>query len=103
MIDSVLRARRERRTVSAMIEIYCRGNHAPAGAPCAGCLELLEYAHRRLDACPFAREKPTCARCTVHCYDRAHRERVRAVMRYSGPRMLVWHPVLALLHAFRRS
>ncbi len=26
------------------------------------------------------------------------RERVRAVMRYAGPRMLLCHPILALLH-----
>jgi hypothetical protein len=26
------------------------------------------------------------------------RERVRAVMRYAGPRMLLRHPILAVLH-----
>ena len=51
-----------------------------------------------LDRCPFGEEKTTCARCPVHCYKPAMRERVRAVMRYAGPRMLLRHPILALQH-----
>jgi hypothetical protein len=34
----------------------------------------------------------------VHCYRAQQRERIRRVMRYSGPRMLLAHPLLALLH-----
>ena len=37
-------------------------------------------------------------KCPVHCYEAAMRERVRQVMRYAGPRMLLRHPILALLH-----
>ena len=55
-------------------------------------------AERRLEKCPFAEEKPTCVKCPVHCYEAVMRERVRQVMRYAGPRMLLRHPVLALLH-----
>jgi hypothetical protein len=32
------------------------------------------------------------------CYTPDMRERIRAVMRFSGPRMLLHHPWLALMH-----
>jgi hypothetical protein len=89
---------RERRTVEAMIDLYCRAQHSGEGAPCAACADLLAYAQARLDACPFADDKATCARCPVHCYKPAMREQIREVMRYAGPRMLLHHPVLAVLH-----
>jgi len=34
----------------------------------------------------------------VHCYNAEMRERVRVMMRWSGPRMLLRHPVIAILH-----
>ena len=89
---------RERVTVDKMIELYCRGNHAPQGGLCAECAGLSEYAHQRLEKCVFGAEKPTCANCPVHCYKPEMRAKIRAVMRYSGPRMLLHHPVLALRH-----
>ena len=93
------RLARERRTIDAMIRLYCRDHHAPPGRDlCPECRELLEYAEQRLERCPFQQGKTTCAKCPVHCYRPAMRERVRAVMRYAGPRMLRRHPVLALLH-----
>lgn len=89
---------RERRTVDAMVLIYCRGHHGTGGGPCDGCLELRGYAHARLERCRYQDAKPTCARCPVHCYRPDMRERVREVMRYSGPRMMLRHPVLAVAH-----
>lgn len=100
------RRRREERTIAVMVGMYCR-DHGHAGrrpglrgdeALCPDCGDLLAYARRRLDACPFGDEKPTCAACPVHCYAPARRERVREVMRYSGPRMLLRHPVLGVAH-----
>ena len=73
--------------------------HHPAGRPlCDECRQLHEYAMARLDRCPFGAGKTTCARCTVHCYKPQMRERIGAAMRYAGPRMLLRHPILALLH-----
>ncbi|MEA1952364.1 MAG: nitrous oxide-stimulated promoter family protein [Planctomycetota bacterium] len=89
---------REARTLSAMARIYCKAHHGRRGELCGECSELLEYAQTRLACCPFGADKPTCAKCSVHCYEPAMRERVRAVMRYSGPRMILCHPLLALLH-----
>lgn len=96
------RIRQEKRTIDAMLGIYCRDLHgsqseARAGL-CAACARLQDYAHRRLDTCPFQEEKPVCNRCEVHCYSQSMREQVRQVMRYAGPRMPLRHPWLAFLH-----
>jgi hypothetical protein len=101
------RLAREEKTIAAMIALYCRDHHAGvpsatgaanAAGLCPECAELLDYARLRLERCRYGAEKPTCANCETHCYRPAMRERVRAVMRYSGPRMLARHPVLAVAH-----
>jgi hypothetical protein len=92
------RMAREKRTITAMIRIYCRGRHRSDGELCAECDALRQYAMRRLDRCPFGPDKPTCAKCPVHCYKPQMREHVREVMRFAGPRMLQRHPVLAVRH-----
>jgi hypothetical protein len=89
---------RERRTIDAMVRIYCRYHHGTRGELCRECADLHEYALLRLDRCRYQDGKPTCANCPVHCYRPDMRERVREVMRYSGPRMLLRHPYLALAH-----
>jgi hypothetical protein len=92
------RLARELRTIEAMLKIACRDPHAPTAGLCADCTALLDYAARRLAACPFGEAKPTCANCRIHCYGPREREAVREMMRYAGPRMLLRHPVLALAH-----
>ena len=91
------RLQRERRTIAAMIAIYCRDHHHAQGL-CAECAALEAYASERLDRCVYGPEKPTCVNCPIHCYKREKREAVREVMRYAGPRMLRRHPILALTH-----
>jgi superfamily II helicase len=83
-------------TVTTMIEIYCKGNHGQEEL-CDECFELAEYADLRVKNCKFGDEKPVCAKCTVHCYKPEMREKIREVMRYSGPRMIK-HPVMLLKH-----
>ena len=43
--------------------------------------------------------KTFCSACKVHCYSKENKEKIRKVMRYAGPRMLLYHPVLAIKHA----
>ena len=92
------RRARELKTLQAMVRMYCRGHHGGGTPFCAECAGLLDYASRRLDRCVFGDAKPTCANCVVHCYSADMRERVRSVMRWAGPRMLIRHPILALFH-----
>ena len=60
---------RERRTIEKMVEIYCSDHHGVA----------------------------TDSLC-ADCYKPAQREQVKVIMRYAGPRMLLRHPVLAIMH-----
>ena len=93
---------KEQYVVEEMIRLYCRKNHSKedgrAGQICPDCQELLDYAKQRSQKCPFMEEKTFCANCKVHCYKPEMREQIRQVMRYSGPRMLLYHPVLAVWH-----
>lgn len=97
---------REWETLEAMIKIHCRDHHGAKAALCVECQELLNYAGVRLERCRFGAEKPTCAKCPVHCYQPARREQVKAVMRHAGPRMICEHPVMSLRHwldGFRKA
>jgi hypothetical protein len=96
-----LRARHieiEKQTVSAMIALYCRGHRHEN--PCAECEALEDYALQRLDKCPYGNEKPSCKDCPIHCYKSAMREKIKEVMRYSGPRMLWKYPWLSIRYKF---
>lgn len=97
---SCSRIEEERRTVETMIRFYCRHKEGNREL-CPACESLLKYANARLNGCPFWRDKRTCRLCKVHCYGRKEREQIRRVMRYAGPRMMFYHPVLALRHLFR--
>jgi hypothetical protein len=97
--------KREQNTVEHMIGIFCRDHHHPAGKYptkgyklCDECRGLAEYARFRLKNCPFQENKTTCGNCPIHCYKPKMREKIREVMRYSGPRMIWHHPFLALGH-----
>ncbi|MDO5336298.1 MAG: nitrous oxide-stimulated promoter family protein [Eubacteriales bacterium] len=90
---------KEQRVVKEMISLYCRKNHnTRSDCLCPSCSELSDYAHKRSEKCPFMEKKTFCANCKVHCYKPEMRERIRTVMRFSGPRMLLYHPCLALWH-----
>lgn len=94
----------ETRMVREMITLYCRKNHQHEKLGnrdeklCPRCLELLEYSILRSQKCPFIEEKTFCSNCKVHCYKPAMREQIRAVMKFSGPRMLFVHPIMAIHH-----
>jgi hypothetical protein len=95
------RLKREYRTMECMVEIWCADRHQEAHAadgPCEECRKFLAYAARRLEKCPYGENKPTCAKCPIHCYKRAPREHAREIMRYAGPKMTYRHPWLALMH-----
>lgn len=60
--------------------------------------EVLSYAMTRLSYCQFGEEKPTCKVCPVHCYKKNYKEKMKTIMRYSGPRMLMYHPIMSIEH-----
>ena len=96
------RMTREGKTVAIMIGLHCRSQHG-ADRLCSECGALLAYTEERLEKCPFQEGKTTCAKCPVHCFKPVMRDKIKAVMRYSGPRMLRTHPILAMRHFIDRS
>lgn len=88
---------REKATVSMMIALYCRKNHG-GHALCPDCAALDAYARQRSDRCPMMETKTFCSNCKIHCYRPDMRARIREVMRFSGPRMIFHHPIMALRH-----
>lgn len=89
---------REKKLVSQMIAYYCRKKHHPKSGLCKTCEALDQYAKSRSDHCPMMAEKTFCSTCKVHCYKAEMRDRIRQVMRFSGKRMLLHHPVAVLSH-----
>ncbi|MFX1303891.1 MAG: nitrous oxide-stimulated promoter family protein [Promethearchaeota archaeon] len=93
---------KEKKTIKTMIRMYCKKRHDPEKQFCDDCLELLEYASKRLEYCQYGDNKPTCEKCPIHCYKPEMREKVRKVMRYSGPKMIYTHPIMGFRHLFKK-
>lgn len=87
----------EKRIVAQMIQLYCKKQHHRSDL-CRDCREVLSYAIDRSSHCPFMESKTFCSNCKVHCYRPEMRAKIRKIMRFSGPRMLLYHPVLAVSH-----
>ena len=89
---------KEKLIVGEMIKLYCKKHHKNKNGLCAECKELKEYAEMRSDKCPFMETKTFCSNCKVHCYKNDMRRQIRDVMRFSGPRMMFHHPIMAVEH-----
>lgn len=89
---------REFQTIKAMVEIYCRAHQHGPFSECKECQEFLEYAYTRLDRCPYGQNKPTCNKCPVHCYKPHLKAKAKEIMVFSGPKMLLPHPIMAIRH-----
>ena len=94
------RIKGEQQVVEQMIRLYCRKKEGNKEL-CPACIELLQYTKARLEHCKFGEGKTTCRKCPVHCYRPEMREQIRKVMRWSGPRMILYHPITAIKHLIR--
>jgi len=115
---------KEKKTLLLMIELFCKKHHSskshiqsseplvqrskfnvidtdsPVQSPklCIECQELFEYAIDKTSNCPLKENKSLCSKCHIHCFDKNHREKIKKVMRYSGPRILFSNPILSFTH-----
>ena len=94
------RIEEEKFIVKLMIQMYCRHKRHDEEL-CRQCSELLDYALLRLDKCRFAANKPTCKKCPVHCYRQDMRELIQTIMQKTGPKMILYHPIIAIKHMVR--
>lgn len=99
-MHKLLRIQEEKETVELMIRLYCRQKEGNKEL-CDSCKTLLKYAHERLSRCPFQENKKTCRLCSIHCYKPHLKKQMQVVMRYAGPRMIIYHPIAAIKHLWR--
>ena len=59
------------------------------------------YAMDKINKCPMMKTKTFCSQCKIHCYQKEKQQQIKKVMRYSGPRMIFYHPILAIKHALK--
>ena len=97
-MDVQTKREREKKLVSQMIALYCKKKHHTRDGLCRECAALEAYARQRSEKCPFMETKTFCSNCPVHCYKADMREKIRKVMAFSGPWMLLYHPVTAIRH-----
>jgi predicted amidophosphoribosyltransferase len=93
----------EIKTVKRMIDLYCRGHHGSKGNLCNECRALFDGITKRLERCPLRKNKPFCSKCPVHCYQPDKREKIKAVMKYSGPMMVYRHPILVIRYFMKKK
>ena len=91
------RIEKEKEIIELMIRLYCRKRLHTTTLP-QKYADLLDYARKRLTYCRFGENKTSCKRCPVHCYASEKREMIRQVMRWCGPRMLIYHPIITIRH-----
>jgi hypothetical protein len=84
----------EKNTVEKMISLFCRRMHNRE-EKCPSCMALIYYTHLRLDKCPYGPTKSVCSSCAKTCYLPEMQERFSEVIRFSGPRLVLHHPILA--------
>ena len=92
---------REKKVISEMVKLYCRKNHKKREL-CDECKEVLNYSLKRIDNCKFMETKTFCSNCKNPCYSPKMKEKVKQIMKFSGPRMLFHHPLLVIYHIISR-
>ena len=95
------RIENEKAVVGKMIRLYYR-HKLGLLEPSTEELELVCYAQQRLSRCKFGEKKPACKKCPIHCYRPDMRAKIRDVMRWAGPRMIIYDPIAAIKHILNK-
>jgi hypothetical protein len=103
VIKSVNVIERDKEIINKMIHLYCKKKHKSKGCLCSECEDLLEYSCDRLSNCVYLENKPVCKNCDIHCYSPAMKDWIIRVMKYSGPRMIIYHPFDIMYYLSRKS
>lgn len=95
------RIEREQQTVRKMIELYCR-HCLNTDTMSDEYQHLADFACSRLEHCKYGENKTDCKNCPTHCYPHKEREQIREVMRWVGPRMIIYSPKDAIIHSLHK-
>lgn len=93
-----LKREKEKQNVEFMVKLYCKKKHKCKKQLCADCQALLDYSKLRTSKCPHMQTKTFCAFCKTPCYKPDMKQKMREVMRFSGPRTIFYHPISAIKH-----
>ena len=85
----------EKETLREMVTLYCRHRLKATSMP-EPYEQLVDYAYKRLERCRWGTKKPNCHQCRVHCYAPDKRQQVREIMKWAGPRMIIYAPIKAM-------
>lgn len=94
------RISKEKEVIHKMISVYCKKKHKNKEL-CSECQALQTYAFKRIELCRYKESKKFCNRCSTPCYAKKQKEQIRKVMRFSGPRMLFYHPITVIKHLLK--
>lgn len=96
---------RDRRTLEAIGQIYCSGNHASAakdsGGMCSSCRDAIEGTLARTASCPNGHDS-NCQDCPIKCQRGDARARIRTIMAYAAPRMMLKHPIMTCEYLYKK-
>jgi hypothetical protein len=93
----------QEKLVSDMIHFYCMKVHLTKNGLCDSCKDLNDYAQLRLIKCPYGKGKPVCSNCKIHCYKKDYKERIKEVMRFSGPKMIYHKPIAGIKYIIKKK
>jgi len=85
-----------------MIDYYCKKHHK-SDSICEECSAVLEYALKRIEKCPYGRTKPVCSNCSIHCYKIEMRQRIKIIMKFSGPVIIFRKPVIGIKYLLKKK
>ncbi|HRN15995.1 MAG TPA: nitrous oxide-stimulated promoter family protein [Xylanibacter oryzae] len=88
---------KDKQTIKYMVELYCK-HKLKMNEISDEYNQLIEYAFARLEHCKYGENKPACKNCPTHCYKQEMRSKMRIVMKWAGPRMLLYLPLAAIRH-----
>ena len=92
---------REKKVISEMVKLYCRKNHKKREL-CDECKDVLNYSLNRIDNCKYMDTKTFCSNCKKPFYSPKMKEKIKQIMKFSGPRILFHHPLLVISHMLSR-
>ena len=96
------RLEQEKKDITKMVQLYCKKNHGTKKDLCPACQDLNDFALKRLNVCRHGDEKTFCAHCPTQCYSPRMKAEMKKVMRFSGPRMLIYSPSMVIRHLFHK-
>jgi hypothetical protein len=101
-MENITKRENEKKILKQMITLYCKHHHHTKTC-CSSCQDLLNYAYQRIENCPNMETKTFCSQCENNCYNPKMRQQIRDIMRWSGPRMIFYHPLTVIHHFFERK